>query len=534
VAKSKKDIYQILDLRPHEANRINNDQIEKIKSEDIVIGDEILVRTGETIPCDGTVIKGEGYVNSFMLDGESAPKNLQANGSVYTGTTLISGLLTIKVEKGYTDTVAAKIIAYMESGKDQAKSEEFITRFARVYTKIVVLLALLIAFVVPLVISLVNQTSYGDLILNYLKTSMVFLVVSCPCALVLSIPLTFFLGIGVSSKHNILIRSSGAVDKLTRINRFVFDKTGTLTKGSLMIEKMEHAPELTDEEFFQALAIAEQHSLHPIAVILKKMGTSEIKESSYNGYDDIAGKGIKTKYEGNEYWLGNAKLYLDSGITLPDLGHLSNSIFLAINGVYQGYLHFSDTIKVNSKRTIDTLLAQEKEVAMVTGDSEQSANEVASRLGITAIYSNCMPLDKVAVISKLQQKSNLVLFMGDGINDGPVLSNASVGVSMGAAGSDLAIEASDLIIMNDDPYQIIEAIRIAKLTKRIVIENIVLALGVKLLIMILSFIFPSMPAFVAVLGDSGLAMLCVVSSFRVLLYRSQKNLDQQKVIPAEK
>jgi Cd2+/Zn2+-exporting ATPase len=523
VVKSKQNVLDILDLRPKNATVVIDNELKVIEAKDIKVGDVVLIKVGETIACDGTIIEGKSFINSFSLDGEAAPKEVSKGSSVFTGCTNIGGVIKVEVNKEYTDTLAAKIVEYIENNDNKAKSEKFITKFARVYTKIVVILALVVAFVVPLIISLVSKESYKELLVGesgYLHIGLIFLVVSCPCALVLSVPLSFFIGIGVASKNRILIRSSADVEQLTSIKHFVFDKTGTLTKGSLIISKISNQSNYSDQDFIYYLAVAEHYSMHPIAKIINKMNNIKIEESNYQDYKEIESKGVTCTYEQKKLLVGNAKLLKDENLVISNSN--KNTIYLYIDGISQGFIEYQDEVKEHSKLTVNELLASNKKVSMVTGDNEESAHLVASQIGISDVYTNCLPLDKVGVISKIKSKDNLVLFMGDGINDAPVLINANLGVSMGQAGSDLAIESSDIIIMNDDPHKIIDAISIAKRTKTIVIENILLAIIVKVVVMALSFI-PNIivPMWLAVFADVGISILCVFNSLRIMFFKSK-------------
>jgi Cd2+/Zn2+-exporting ATPase len=457
------------------------------------------------------------------LDGESSPKEGLPGTSVFTGCSNIAGIIKIKVEKQYSDTLAAKIVAYIENNDNKARSEKFITKFARIYTKFVVVLGLIIAFLIPGILSLVTKNPYLSYLTGdngYLHKGLIFLVVSCPCALVLSVPLAFFIGIGVSSKNRILVRSSSDIEQLTLIKHFVFDKTGTLTKGSLIISKIVNNSDLSNEDFIYYLSVAENYSLHPIAKIINSMNKIKISESNFQSYQEIESRGVECTYKNQHILVGNAKLMKERHISLPE--GQKNTIYLVIENTLMGYLEYQDEVKEHSKLTIEELRFRNKKVSMVTGDNPDSANLVAKQIGIDDVYTNCLPLDKVGVIGKIKAKDNLVLFMGDGINDAPVLINASVGVSMGQAGSDLAIESSDIIIMNDDPYKIIDAINIAKKTKTIVIENIVFSILIKAIVMILSLIpGVNVMMWLAVFADVGVSILCVVNSLRIMLYKSK-------------
>ncbi|MDR2828291.1 MAG: cadmium-translocating P-type ATPase [Acholeplasmatales bacterium] len=522
VVKSKKSIFDIVDLRPKKANLIENDIVKTIDSMNIKIGDVILIKTGETIPCDGIIIEGESYINSFSLDGESVPKYASIDSEVYTGTINVSNIIKVKVNKLWADTTAAKIIEYIENSDNKSKSEKFITKFARIYTKIVVLAAVLVAFLVPFIIWLVVKGSYYDLMIEYVHKGLIFLVISCPCALVLSIPLAFFIGIGTASKNHILVRSSADIEQLTKINSFVFDKTGTLTKGSLNISKINKNIEISTKDIVFLLAICEHYSAHPIAKIINSMNLEVIEESKYSEYKEIVGQGVTCVYSGNKYYLGNELLFKNSGVDTSATKFEKSTIYLFKNNQYIGSVSYEDEIKENSSVTVNELKNIGKSVYMVTGDNEQSAKNVASKLGIDDIkvFHNCLPLDKVGVISKIKSKNNLVLFMGDGINDAPVLKNANLGVSMGQAGSDLAIESSDIIIMNDDPYKLLDGIKIAKKTRRIALENIIIAVGIKFLIMLLTF-FGIEYMWLAIFADVGVALICVLNCLRILTYKSK-------------
>ena len=512
VGKSRKSISSLMDIRPDTARVLRNGVQTEVYPEEVTVGESVFVIAGEKIPLDGTVVNGHGNLNTCALTGESAPVFVKEGDAVMSGTIAMDGNLEIKVEKEFYDSTVSKILDMVEnaSGK-KAKTENFISTFAKYYTPFVVFSALALAIIPSLIFGLANGDWQWAI---WIKRALTFLVVSCPCALVISIPLGFFGGIGGASSKGILIKGANYIEQLNKVNGIFFDKTGTLTTGEFSVSGV--YPEDKREEVLKYAAICEAHSSHPIAVGIVKAYKGEIP----SGYqiEEIAGKGVKATKGGEEILVGNADLLRGANVDFKTGNNDKTSVYIAINGVYLGVIEVADTVKADAKPTIDELKKHGVKVAMLTGDNERAAKRVADELGIDEYYAKLLPQDKLKIVDeKIANKkpNDVYAFVGDGINDAPVLMRADVGVSMGGVGSDSAIEASDVVLMRDNISDIVKAKKIARKTMSIVIENIVFALGVKAAVLILSAVgIASM--WLAVFADVGVAVLAILNSMRAL------------------
>lgn len=512
VGKSRKSISSLMDIRPDTARVLRNGVQTEVYPEEVTVGESVFVIAGEKIPLDGTVVNGHGNLNTCALTGESAPVFVKEGDAVMSGTIAMDGNLEIKVEKEFYDSTVSKILDMVEnaSGK-KAKTENFISTFAKYYTPFVVFSALALAIIPSLIFGLANGDWQWAI---WIKRALTFLVVSCPCALVISIPLGFFGGIGGASSKGILIKGANYIEQLNKVNGIFFDKTGTLTTGEFSVSGV--YPEDKREEVLKYAAICEAHSSHPIAVGIVKAYKGEIP----SGYqiEEIAGKGVKATKGGEEILVGNADLLRGANVDFKTGNNDKTAVYIAINGVYLGVIEVADTVKADAKPTIDELKKHGVKVAMLTGDNERAAKRVADELGIDEYYAKLLPQDKLKIVDeKIANKkpNDVYAFVGDGINDAPVLMRADVGVSMGGVGSDSAIEASDVVLMHDNISDIVKAKKIARKTMSIVIENIVFALGVKAAVLILSAVgIASM--WLAVFADVGVAVLAILNSMRAL------------------
>ncbi len=512
VEKSRKSIKDLMNIRPDYANLIidNSENTEKINPEKIKIDDLILIKPGEKVPLDSKVIKGNSSVDTMALTGESVPIDIAEGDKILSGSINLNGVIIAKVTKEFSESTVAKILSLVENASSKkSKTENFITEFARIYTPTVVGLAAVIAFIVPLVLS--------QPISMWVSKALVFLVISCPCALVLSIPLSYFAGIGALSKKGILVKGSNYIEALNNSEIFVFDKTGTLTKGIFKVTEINPDNNLSKDELLEYAAYAENFSSHPIAVSIKKQYKKEIDLKRISNYQDIAGKGISANIGSSHVLAGNEKLLNDYGINIPKINIIGSIVYLAIDNKYSGYIVISDEIKEDSKKTIDGLHSQGiKEIIMLTGDNSENAQKIGNYLGIDKIYSNLLPQDKVSTLEKIISESGKkVAFVGDGINDAPVLTRADVGIAMGGVGSDAAIEASDVVIMNDEPYRIVTAKNLTKFIHQIVYQNIVFSLGCKILFLILG-VFGIVGMKGAVFADVGVSLIAILNALRIL------------------
>lgn len=510
VEKSKKSISSLMNIRPDYANIVVNSELIKKNPEDVKIGDTIVVKTGEKIPLDGIVINGHASIDTSALTGESVPKSLKTGDNAVSGCINTNGVLTIKVEKEFGESTVSKILELVEhASSKKAKAENFITKFARYYTPAVVFGAVALAILPPLF-------TQGAQFSTWLQRALTFLVISCPCALVISVPLGFFAGIGGASRNGILIKGACYIEALSKPYTVVFDKTGTLTKGTFAITSINPVKNITTDYLLKVSAYAENYSNHPIASSIKKAFAEKIDKDLINNVEEIAGNGVKATVNGKEILAGNCKLMKMFNIAYIEAENIGASIYIAENGKFIGSITISDELKSDSKLAIEKLNKKVKQTVMLTGDSKTPAEYVAKELGIKNVYSELLPSQKVEKLEELiETKKGSVIFVGDGINDAPVLTRADVGIAMGGLGSDSAIEASDVVIMTDEPSKVSKVISIAHKTMTIVKENIAFALGIKALFLILgAFGFVTMWG--AVFADVGVTLIAVINSLRAL------------------
>ena len=513
VQHSRKSIAELMNIRPDYANLKVNDKIEKVTPDEVNIGDMIIVKAGEKIPLDGIIIEGNSFVDTVALTGESLPREVKVNDEVLSGMINTGSLLTIKVTKTFENSTVSKILELVENTSNKkAKIEKFITKFAKIYTPIVVVLAVLIAIIPPLVIP--NAT-----FAEWIYRALVCLVISCPCALVISIPLSYFGGIGCASKKGILIKGSNYLEALNNLDTIVFDKTGTLTQGVFKVTKIVPILNHTKEEILEYCAFAESFSNHPIATSILNEYNKTIDKEKIKNYEEISGYGIKAKIFGKEVLVGNSKLFNKENIEYSKEKINGTTVHLAIDKEYCGYIVISDIIKDDSRETIKKLKELGiRRTVMLTGDNKTVAEETANELKLDDYRAELLPVQKVEELEKLlnDKKANQNLaFVGDGINDAPVITRADIGISMGEVGSDSAIEASDIVIMNDEISKIATAIKIAKKTRKIVVSNITLAMLIKIVAILLGIIGIT-SIWQAVIADVGVTIVAVINSLRCL------------------
>lgn len=512
VSKSRKSIADLMDIKPEYANLVKDNIVERVDPDDVKLGEIIEVRAGEKVPLDGIVIKGEGTIDTSALTGESIPKEIKINDEILSGCINLNGLLLVKVTKEYYDSTVSKILELVEeSAVRKSKSERFITKFSKIYTPIVVVLAVLLAIIPPLV------TGNKDFSV-WIYRALSFLVVSCPCAFVLSVPLAFFGGIGAASTTGILVKGGNYLEFLANVDSIVFDKTGTLTKGVFNVQEIfVEDKNISEEEFIELVAYAESGSNHPISKSIQRYYAKEIDKNKISYINEISGKGIEAKINNKNILIGNDKL-----VSIPkkfEFDKIGTILHVTIEDKYTGYILIADEIKVEAKSSLQKLKdIGIKNLIMLTGDNEKIAKKVSVELGIDDVYSNLLPADKVNLFESImmKKKNNAnTIFIGDGINDAPVLARADVGIAMGAMGSDAAIEAADVVIMTDDLSKIPLSINIAKKTLKIAMQNIAIAFLIKVVALVLvSFGMASM--WEAVFADVGVTILAVLNSFRVL------------------
>ena len=498
-----------MDVRPDYANIEKNGEITQISPEKVDIGDIIVVKTGEKIPLDGVVIEGNASLDTSALTGESIPREVVVNDSVYSGCINSNGMLKIKVEKKYEESTVSKILELVEHAENKkTKTENFITKFAKIYTPIVVFGALILAILPPILLG----QGFG----MWVSRALTFLVISCPCALVISVPLGFFAGIGGASKNGILIKGSSYIEVLSKAKVAVFDKTGTLTQGVFSVVKVSPQNGLTEEELLNYASSAEKFSNHPIALSLKAACDTVV--NSVSDVEEIAGNGVRANVNGNIVLVGNSKLMDKFGIHYTLINDIGTIVYVASNGNYSGYIVISDKIKDGALEAIKKLRANNVRTVMLTGDNNFTAENVAEIIGIDKVYSQLLPENKVEKIEEIilkKPQGSSVIYVGDGINDAPVLTRADVGIAMGGLGADAAIEAADVVIMDDNPQKVPAVISISKSTMQIVKQNIIFAIGVKILFLLLGAIgFMSMWG--AVFADVGVTLLAVLNSLRAL------------------
>lgn len=516
VNRSRQSIRSLMDIRPDYANVVIGNETRRVSPEEVSIGETIIVKPGEKVPLDGKVVEGKSMVDTSALTGESVPRGVEPGSEVLSGFINKNGLLTVEVTKSFGESTVSKILDLVQNASSKkAPTENFISKFARYYTPFVVVVALLLALVPPLVIS-------GATFSEWIYRALVFLVISCPCALVVSIPLGFFGGIGASSRSGILVKGGNYLEALNDVRYVVFDKTGTLTKGAFKVTSIQPAGLITKEQLLEYASMAEVHSSHPIAESIRAAYGKEVTKGKIEGYNEISGHGIQVSVDGKELLVGNAKLMKKENIPFKQHDESGTIVHMAIDKEYVGYLVISDEVKEDSKRAIDALKDLGiKKTVMLTGDSWSSGEAVARILGLDEVHAELLPQQKVDEIEKLEKQKSpkeKIVFVGDGINDTPVLAKADVGVAMGGLGSDAAIEAADIVIMTDEPSKLPAAIRIAKRTRRIVWQNIIFALGIKAIFLLLGA-FGIATMWEAVFSDVGVTLIAVLNAMRVLRVR---------------
>jgi len=513
VNRSRKSIAELMNIRPDYANLKSGESLKRVSPEDVNIGNIIVVKPGERIPLDGRVVEGRSAVDVSVLTGESIPRDVESGDEVLSGSVNKSGLLSIEVTKEYGDSTVSKILDLVQNASSQkARTENFITKFARVYTPIVVFASAALAIIPPLV---VPGASFSE----WLYRALIFLVISCPCALVISIPLGYFGGIGAASRHGILVKGSNHLEALNNLNTVVFDKTGTLTKGKFEVTEINPSEGFSKENLLEYAATAERFSNHPIAVSIVKAFGKKIDSDETESFEEIPGHGIKTIYQGKEILAGNEKLMNGSGIAISDTNGLGTTIHVAVGGKYAGKILISDEVKADSKKAIEELKKSGvKKLIMLTGDNTNQAQKIGRQLGLDEVYAELLPHQKVEkiehIVSQKAQKDKLA-FVGDGINDAPVLARSDIGVAMGGLGSDAAIEAADIVLMTDEPSKLVTAIKIARKTKGIIWQNIILAFAVKIIVLALGA-GGMATMWEAVFADVGVAVLAVLNAMRLI------------------
>ncbi|MGB4939711.1 MAG: heavy metal translocating P-type ATPase [Blautia wexlerae] len=520
VGKSRRNISELMDIRPDYANIEKDGTLEQVDPDEVEIGTIIVVQPGEKVPIDGVITEGTSTLNTSALTGESLPRDAKAGDEVISGCINMTGLLKIRTTKEFGESTVSKILELVEnSSSRKSKSENFISKFAKYYTPAVCYGALALAFIPPIVLLIMGKPAmWGD----WIYRALTFLVISCPCALVISIPLSFFAGIGGASNQGILVKGSNYLETLAQTKYVVFDKTGTMTQGVFEVSGIHHN-EMPDEKLLEYAALAECSSSHPISKSLQKAYGKPIDRNRVTDIEEISGNGVIAKVDGISVAAGNTKLMNRLGIAYQDCHHVGTVVHMAIDGKYAGHILISDIIKPHAKEAIAELKkAGISKTVMLTGDSKRVADQVAEELGIQEVYSELLPADKVSRVEELlNQKSekDKLAFVGDGINDAPVLSRADIGIAMGALGSDAAIEAADIVLMDDDPLKISKAIKIARKCIRIVYENIYFAIGIKILCLILGALgIANMWA--AIFADVGVMILAVLNAIRTLFVKN--------------
>lgn len=509
VDKSKDKIKEAIDIRAKHANLIIDGKIQEVDPSNLKIGDIVVVKTGEKIPTDGIVYKGKTNLDTSSLTGESIPQNVKKDDEILSGMINLEDTIEVKVTKEFENSAASQILELIENAKDKkSKTENFITKFSKIYTPIVILIAILIVILFPLIFNIKFVDS--------LNRALIFLVVSCPCALVISVPLGFFVGMGNCSKHGILVKGSNNLDVLSNVDTIAFDKTGTLTEGVFKITKINNQSNLTDDEMLEYIALSEIMSNHYIAKSIIDSVEKKLEKERIKSHSEISGRGIKANIDGKDVLVGNKKLMNENNIEIIENNNIGTIVYLAIDKKFVGSIVLSDSLKKNVDKLNYNLKKKLKikNTILLTGDKKEISEEVTKELGFDAVYSDLLPQNKVEIVEKLKKTSNAkVAFVGDGINDSPVLASADIGISMGK-GSDIAIDSSDIVLMTDEPSKIIQVLKIAKKTKMVVIQNISFALTIKLLVLVLSAIGIS-SMWEAIFADVGVSLIAIANSIRI-------------------
>ena len=520
VGKSRRNISELMDIRPDYANIEKDGTLEQVDPDEVEIGTIIVVQPGEKVPIDGVIIEGTSTLNTSALTGESLPRDAKAGDEVISGCINMTGLLKIRTTKEFGESTVSKILELVEnSSSRKSKSENFISKFAKYYTPAVCYGALALAIIPPIVLLIMGEPAmWGD----WIYRALTFLVISCPCALVISIPLSFFAGIGGASNQGVLVKGSNYLETLAQTKYVVFDKTGTMTQGVFEVSGIHHS-EMPDEKLLEYAALAECSSSHPISKSLQKAYGKPIDRNRVTDIEEISGNGVIAKVDGVSVAAGNTKLMDRLGIAYQDCHHVGTVVHMAVDGKYAGHILISDIIKPHAKEAITELKkAGISKTVMLTGDSKRVADQVAKELGIQEVYSELLPADKVSKVEELlhqKSKKDKLAFVGDGINDAPVLSRADIGIAMGALGSDAAIEAADIVLMDDDPLKISKAIKIARKCIRIVYENIYFAIGIKILCLILGALGIA-NMWMAIFADVGVMIIAVLNAIRTLFVKN--------------
>ena len=519
VGRSRRNISELMDIRPDYANVENNGELEQVDPDEVAIGTIIVVQPGEKVPIDGVITEGTSTLNTSALTGESLPRSAKVGDEVISGCINMTGLLKIRTTKEFGESTVSKILELVEnSSSRKSKSENFISKFAKYYTPAVCYGALALALIPPIVLLIMGKPAmWGD----WIYRALTFLVISCPCALVISIPLSFFAGIGGASNQGVLVKGSNYLETLAQTKYVVFDKTGTMTQGVFEVSGIHHS-QIPDEKLLEYAALAECSSSHPISKSLQKAYGKPVDRNRVTDIEEISGNGVIAKVDGVSVAAGNAKLMNRLGIAYQECHHVGTVVHMAVDGRYAGHILISDIIKPHAKEAIAELKkAGISRTVMLTGDSKRVADQVAAELGIDEVYSELLPADKVTKVEKLLDKKTAkekLAFVGDGINDAPVLSRADIGIAMGALGSDAAIEAADIVLMDDDPLKISKAIKIARKCIRIVYENIYFAIGIKVLCLILGAIGIA-NMWMAIFADVGVMIIAVLNAIRALFVK---------------
>lgn len=517
VGKSRKNIAALMDIRPDYANIMVDGEIEEVDPDDVEIGSEIIINPGEKVPIDGIIVEGDTTLNTSALTGESVPRNAHCGDEIYSGSINMTARITVKTTKEFGESTVSKILDLVEnSSMKKSKTENFITKFAKYYTPVVCYSALALAVIPPIVLTIMGQPAHVS---DWIFRALTFLVISCPCALVISIPLSFFGGIGCASKNGILVKGSNYLETLSDVKYFVFDKTGTLTKGVFEVTDVVPAEGFDKYNLLEYAAYAESASTHPISVSLKKAYNQKIDNTLVDHIQEIAGHGVEADYNDHHILAGNAKLMKLKGVGYSAYTKAGTLVYVAVDDKYAGCIVISDIIKDHAKEAISGLKSLgAKETVMLTGDSASTADFVANTIGIDTVHSELLPADKVEEVEKLlanKSDKEKLAFVGDGINDAPVLSRADIGIAMGGLGSDAAIEAADVVLMDDDPLKISLAMKISTKTLKIVKQNIVFALAVKFICLVLGALGIA-NMWLAIFADVGVMILAVMNATRAL------------------